>query len=77
MMEGRVRAALRLLATNTHTGLHSLDEMVCDNPRRTVRDVLEEKRPDVKPAHAETIVIQSNDTQNDFYPVSSKVLHQK
>lgn len=50
MMEGRVRAALRL-ATNTHTGLFSLDEMISDNSRKTVRDVLEEKHPEPKPAH--------------------------
>ena len=69
MMEGRVRAALQLLTTNTHTGVLSLDELVCDNRRKTVRDVLEEKHPDAKPAHIETIVNQSNQTQNDFHPV--------
>ena len=65
MMEGRVRAALRL-ATNTHTGLFSLDEMISDNSRKTVRDVLEEKHPEPKPAHAETIVSQLN---NEFHPI--------
>lgn len=56
MMEGRIRAALRLLARNTHTGLLSLDETVCNNSKRTVRAILEEKHPDVKPAHADTII---------------------
>ena len=65
MMEGRVRAALRL-ATNTNTGLFSLDEMISDNSRKTVRDVLEEKHPEPKPAHAETIVSQLN---NEFHPI--------
>ena len=66
MMEGRVRAALRLLATNTHRGLLSLNEMISDNSRRTVRDVLEEKHPEPKPAHAETIVSLLN---NEFHPI--------
>lgn len=66
MMEGRVRAALRLLATNTHTGLLSLNEMISDNSRRTVRDVLEEKHPEPKPAHAEIIVSLLN---NKFHPI--------
>ena len=46
MMEGRIRAALRLLTNKTQTGLLSLDEVLYDNltsPNgKTVRDILEE-----------------------------------
>ena len=59
MMEGRIRAALRLLRMNTHTGLLSLDEVINNDSGKTVQDVLEEKHPDAKPAHAETIMSQS------------------
>lgn len=69
MMEGRIRAALRLLARNTHTGLLSLDETVCNNSKRTVRAILEEKHPDAKPAHVDTIINWSNETQDDFHTV--------
>ena len=67
MMEGRIRAALRLLRMNTHTGLLSLDEVINNDSGKTVQDVLEEKHPDAKPAHAETIMSQSG--ESDFHPV--------
>ena len=52
MMEGRVRAALRLLSGDSHTGLLRLD----DTSGKTVRDVLEDKHPDPKPAHPEALL---------------------
>ena len=67
MMEGRVRAALRLLSMNNRTGLLSLDEIVSDNPRKTVRDVLEDKHPEAKPIHAETIATHSD--ESNFHPI--------
>ena len=66
MMEGRVRAALKLLSDNSNTGLLSLDETIDDTSGKTVRDVLEEKHPDPKPAHPETLL---GDADNDsFHP---------
>ena len=64
MTGGRVRTAL---ATNTRTGLLSLDEIISNDSGKTVRDVLEEKHPDAKPAHAASIVTCSDET--DFHPV--------
>ena len=61
-MEGRVRAALRLLSSDSHTGLQRLDQTI-DTSGKTVRDVLEDKHPDPKPAHPEemqlTVFIRS------------------
>ena len=77
MMKGRIRAALCLLAMNTHTGLLSLDEVISNDSGKTVRDVLEEKHPDSKPAHAETIVNQSDKVNVISILSSLKVSHQK
>ena len=41
MMEGRVRAALKLLSDKSDTGLLGLNETVDENSGKTVRDVLE------------------------------------
>jgi len=40
MMEGRVRAALKLLSNYSATGLLSLDETIDDTSGKTVRDFL-------------------------------------
>ena len=45
MMEGRVRAALRLLSGDSHIGLLRLDETI-DTLGKTVRNVLEDKHPE-------------------------------
>ena len=41
--------------------------MVCDDSEETVRDVLDEKHPDVKPAHAKTIMTGSE--KSNLHPV--------
>ena len=56
MMEGRVRAALQLLTSETRSSILSLEEVIGDGSGRTVRDVLEEKHPHPEPAHADTIL---------------------
>ena len=65
MMEGRVRAALRLLSSDSHTGLLRLDETI-DTSGKTVRDVLEDKHPDPKPVHPEALL---GDADDSFHPV--------
>ena len=66
MMEGRVRAALKLLSNNPATGLLSLDEIVDATSGKTVRDVLEDKHPDPQPAHPEALLgVADNDS---FHP---------
>ena len=72
MMEIIIRAALHLLRTNTHTGLFSLDEVINNDLGKTVQDVLEDKHPDAKPAHAETIMSQSG--ESDFHPVIFEII---
>ena len=54
-MEGRVRAALKLLSDDAHTGLLRLDETI-DASGKTVRDVLDDKHPDPKPVHPEAVL---------------------
>ena len=39
MMEGKVRAAMKLLSDNSDTGLLGLDETVDDTSGKTARDV--------------------------------------
>ena len=65
MMEGRVRAALKLVSNNSNTGLLSLDEIV-DTSRKTVMDVLEEKHPDPKPAYPEALLEEADN--DSFHP---------
>ena len=68
MMEGRVRAAIRLLANNAHAGLLSLNEKISDDPSgKTVKDILEEKHPDAAPAHPDAILMSPQ--QDSFHPV--------
>ena len=68
MMDGKVRAALRLLTKKTQSGPLSLDEIVDDRSGRTVREILEEKHPDASPGQPEAIL--SNElTCDDFHPV--------
>ena len=66
MMEGRVRAALKHLSDNSHTGLLSLDEIIDNTLGKTVRDVLEDKHPDPQPAHPEALLRGANN--EDFHP---------
>lgn len=66
MMEGRVRAALKLVSDNSNAGLLNLEEIIDDTSGKTVRDVLEDKHPDPKPAHPEALL---GDADNDgFHP---------
>ena len=60
MMEGRVRAALKLLSEDTGSDPMSLDEIVDDGSGKSVRDVLEDKHQE--PVHAE--VLLEEDTSN-------------
>ena len=75
-MEGRIRAALRLLTNKTQTSLLSLDEVLYDNPTsptvKTVRDILEEKHLDANPTHADAILSGSN--EDNFHPIVFKII---
>ena len=64
-MEGRVRAALKLLSDDAHTGLLRLDETI-DTSGKTVRDVLDDKHPDPKPVHPEAVLGDADD--DSFHP---------
>ena len=68
MMEGRVRAALQLLTSETRSCILSLEEVIGDGSGRTVRDVLEEKQPHPEPAHADTI-LNERMTSVNFHPI--------
>ena len=57
MVEGRIRAALKMLSDNSDTGLLSLDDIADDVSGKTVRDVLEDKHPDPRPAHPDVLLI--------------------
>ena len=63
MMEGRVRAALKLLSEGTGSGLLSLDEIVTEGSGKSVRNVLNDKHPDPELAHPETLL-----EDVDFHP---------
>ena len=56
MLEGRVRAALKFLSNNSDIGLLSLDETVEETSGKTVRDILNDKHPDPRPAHLEALI---------------------
>ena len=67
MLEGRVRAALKFLSNNSDISLLSLDETVEETSGKTVRDILNDKHPDPRPAHLEALL---GDIDNDsFHPV--------
>ena len=68
MMEGRVRAALQLLTSETWCSILSCEEVIGDGSGRTVRDVFEEKHPHPEPAHADTILNEQM-TSVDFHPI--------
>ena len=59
MMEGRVRATLQLLTKETQSGPLRLDDAIRGGSGKTVRDVLEDKHPDLAPIHP--VVILSKD----------------
>ena len=65
LMERRVRAALKHLSDNSHTGLLSLDEIIDNTSGKTVGDVLEDKHPDPQPAHPEALLREANN--EDFH----------
>ena len=67
MMEGRVRADLRLLPDNSDKGPLSLNDTVDDTSGNTVRDVLEEKHPRPGPVHPEALVEGRDD--DNFHPI--------
>ena len=52
MMDGRVRAALKLLSDDSHTGLLSLDQTI-DTTGKAVINILEDKYPYSDPVHPE------------------------
>ena len=73
-MEGRVRAALRLLAKDGQTGLLKLDQVIGaaeGSTGKTVKEILEEKHPDANQAYGDTILSRSNNElhQDDFHPI--------
>ena len=65
MMEGRVRAALKLLSDDSHTGLLSLDQII-DTSGKTVRDILKDKHPDPEPVHPKILLEDAGD--DSFHP---------
>ena len=65
MMEGTVRASLKLSSDNSDTSLLSLDETIDDGSRKTVRNILKDKHPVQKQAHPEVFL---GDIHNDFHP---------
>ena len=67
MMEGKVRAALQLLSTESHSGPMRLDDIV-DESGKSVRDILEEKHPDPQPIHPHTI-LDTATVDNNYYPI--------
>ena len=66
MMEGRVRDALKLLSDNSDSGLLSLNQVVDEVSRKTVREVLEDKHPDPNPVHPDVLLGDTDD--NSFHP---------
>ena len=68
MMEGKVRAALRLLTKRMESGPLCLDEVTEDGSGKTVRETLEEKHPEANPVQPEAILNESL-TSEDFHPI--------
>ena len=68
MMEGKVRAALRLLTKQMESGPLCLDEVTEDGSGKTVRETLEEKHPEANPVQPEAI-LNENLTSEDFHPI--------
>ena len=61
-----MRQAMKLLSNNSDTGLLSLDKIIDDTSGKTVRDVLEDKHPDPRPAYPEALL---GDADSDsFHP---------
>ena len=73
MMEGRVRAALRLLVKDGRTGLLKLDQVIGaaeGSTGKTVKEILEEKHPDANQAYGDAILSRSdNELHDDFHPI--------
>ena len=61
----RVRAALRLLSSDSHTGLLRLDETI-DTSGKDCQRCLEDKHPDPKPTHPEALL---GDAVDSFHPI--------
>ena len=72
-MEGRVRAALRLLVKDGRTGLLKLDQVIGaaeGSTGKTVKEILEEKHPDANQAYGDAILSRSdNELHDDFHPI--------
>ena len=74
MMEGRIRAALRLLTKDGRTGLLKLDQVIGaaeGSTGKTAKVILEEKHPDANQAYGDIILSRSNNElhQDDFHPI--------
>ena len=67
MMEGKVRAALRLLSTENQSGPLRLDDNV-DESGKSFRDVLEEKHPDPRPIHPD-VILDTSTVDNNYHPI--------
>ena len=70
-MEGRVRAALRLLTKDGRTGLLKLDQVIGAAEWKTIKEILEEKHPEANQAYVDTILSRSNNElhRDDFHPI--------
>ena len=66
MMDGRVRGALKLLSDDSDTDLLSLNHVVDEVSGKTVREVLEDKHPDLNPVHPDVLLGDTDD--NSFHP---------
>ena len=69
MMEGKVRAALKLLNNGTQSAPLMLDDVV-EECGKSVRDILKDKHPHPKPPHPDVILSTDSTTANNaFHPI--------
>ena len=74
MIEGRVRAELRLLVTDGRTSLLKLDQVIRaaeGSTKKTIQEILEEKHPDANQAYGDAILSRSGNElhDDDFHPI--------
>ena len=67
MFQGKVRAAVRLLAENFSGGVLDLDAVMPDG--ETVRENLKSKHPTGQPLHPAALETDSGDFRVDYHPV--------
>ena len=67
MMEGRVKAALRLISQDNYRGTLSLDSIVDSDNNQTVRDILFQKHPSRQPI-TKSAIISSHATPSQQHP---------